>query len=335
MRRTAEEKRRLKQKALALLLALAAVGGLSAILLVTVDRRDIFSLEQFLHPDLYNTVEIGGVRCRRRTRIKSYLFMGIDARGKVGEYIEEDNTTGRSDVLELIVIDQNADTYTVLPIDRNTAVMMNTLAEDGSVTGEAEAQISFAHTMGDGRESSCENVVDAVSRLLYDQPIDGYLALNMDSIGVINHQLGGVTVTIEDDFSGVDPTMKIGDTIRLTDEQAQYFVRGRMEVADGTNENRMARQEQFLASAQPILQEKIMSDEVFFRELYDALSDYMVTSLSGKDISKLGKALRSNEYLDPPKIDGGRTIDEFGFVRLDLDADSLADAVLQLFYEKV
>ncbi len=332
--RTEEEIRGLKRKALVLPLVLAVFGILTAVMFTAIDNRDIFSLDQFLNRDLYNVVEIGGVRCRRRTRIKSYLFMGVDARGKVGEHVEEDRG-GQCDVLELIVIDQNADTYTVFPINRDTVATVKSLREDGSLIAESDVQIAFAHAMGDGREISCENAVDAVSHLLYDQPIDGYLALNMDSIGVINHQLGGVTVTIEDDFSQVDPNMKIGDTIKLTDEQAQYFVRGRMEVADGTNENRMSRQEQFLTAAQPILQERIMSDENFFRELYDALGDYMVTSLSGKDISKLAKALRSNEYFDPPKTEGEITLDEYGFRRLYINEDSLAEAVFQLFYEKV
>lgn len=334
MKRTEEEKRRLKRKALVLPAVLAAVGILFAILFVAVDNKDIFSLEQFLHPDLYNTVEIGGVRCRRKTRIKSYLFMGVDARGKVGEHYNEDGP-GRCDVLQLIIVDQNADTYTVLPISRDTVTMVKSLTEDGEYVTETYMQIALAHETGNGRHNSCQNTVDAVSHLLLDQPIDGYLALNMDCIGVINHELGGVTVTIEDDFSDSDPDLKIGETVKLTDEQAVHYVHDRKNVGDGTNEGRMRRQEQFLDAAQPILYDKIMSDETFFRSLYDALKDYMVTSLTGKDISKLAKAFRSNEYFEPPVLEGERTMDEFDFWRLTLDEDSLTNAVLDLFYEKV
>lgn len=334
-KRTEEDIKRLKRKALVLPAVLAVVIILAVVMFIAVDNRDIFSLDQFLHSDLYNTVEINGVRCRRRTRIKSYLFMGIDARGKVGEHVEEDGP-GRSDVLELVIVDQNADTYTVLPISRDTVAEIESLSViDGESLGTSYAQLALAHESGDGREISCKLVADAVSRLLYDQPIDGYLSLNMDCIGVINHQLGGVTVTIEDDFSKVDPTMKIGDTIKLTDEQAQYYVRGRMAVGDGSNEGRMRRQEQFLANAQPLLTEKIMGDEKFFRGMYDALGDYMVTTLSGKDISKLAKAFRSNEFLEPPQLDGEISINELGYKELHLDEESLADAVLELFYEKV
>lgn len=332
-KRTEEDMKRLKKKAMIFPLALAAVGILLAVIYVA-DKRDIFSLDQFLHRDLYNVVEIGGVRCRRRTRIKSYLFMGVDTKGKVGENASAG--AGQCDVLQLVVIDQNADTYTVLPINRNTVTAVDSLSEiDGSVLGTSDLQIALAHAQGDGRRTSCENVVKALSGLLYDQPIDGYLSLNMDCIGTINHELGGVTVTIEDDFSNTDPSLKIGDTVKLTDEQAMHFVHDRMYVGDGTNEGRMRRQEQFLDAAQPILSEKIMNDEKFFRGLYDALQDYMVTSLTGKDISKMAKAFRSNEFFEPPLIEGENSTDKFGSARLIPDEESVAAVVRQLFYEEV
>lgn len=333
-KRTEADIRRLKRKGMTLAVVLAVFGILAAVVYVA-DKRDIFSLDQFLHRDLYNVVEINGVRCRRRTRIKSYLFMGVDARGKVGEYFEEDGNAGMCDVLQLVIVDQNANTYTVLPIDRNTVTEVKSLDVDGTYLATTEIQITYAHGRGDGREISCENTVDAVSHLLYDQPIDGYLSLNMDCIGTINHELGGVTVTIEDDFSDSDPSLKIGETVKLTDEQAVHYIHDRRNVGDGSNEGRMRRQDQYLAAAQPIFQQKLMEDETFFRGLYDALGDYMVTSLSGKDISKLAKAFRSNEFFEPPKIEGESSHDEFGFVELYPDEESLGEAVLELFYEKV
>ncbi len=334
-RRTEEDIKRLKKKALIFPAVLAVLGILLAVMFVVVDNTDYFSLDQFLHRDLYNVVELNGVRCRRRTRMKSYLFMGVDARGKVDDEREEYKGEGQCDVLLLVVVDQNANTYTVFPIDRNTVTTVRALEEDGSFVGQLEEQIALAHSTGDGKEISCENAVYSVSHLLYDQPIDGYLALNMDCIGIINHELGGVTVTIEDDFSEADPSLKLGETVKLTDEQAVHYIHDRMNVGDGTNEGRMRRQDQYLANAQPIFMDKLMKDETFFRSLYDSLGDYMVTSLSGKDISKLAKAFRSNEYLEPPKITGETSVDRFDTIMLTPDEESVAAAVLELFYEEV
>jgi anionic cell wall polymer biosynthesis LytR-Cps2A-Psr (LCP) family protein len=146
--------------------------------------------------------------------------------------------------------------------------------------------------------------------------------------------VGGVTVTIEDDFSAEDETLKMGETITLNDEQAVHFVRGRMSVGDGTNENRMHRQKVYLEALQPLLMEKAESEK-FVLNLYDALQDYMVTTLTGKDCSKMAKAVLKNESLGTLQIEGENSIDEYGFVQFIPDQDSLADVVIQLFYERL
>ena len=50
-------------------------------------------------------------------------------------------------------------------------------------------------------ETRAENTVDAVSTLLGGHKIDGFAMVNMSAIEVVNDMVGGVTVTIEDDFS--------------------------------------------------------------------------------------------------------------------------------------
>ncbi len=335
MARTPEEKKRLKRKALVLPVVMVLMGALAAFVYVWVDHRDTLRLEEFLNPKLYNTVEINGVACRRRTRIKTYLFVGVDASGKVGEENTRDPGKGQCDFLHLLIVDQNADTYTMFPISRDTMMQVRSLGTDGSDLGETYLQVSYAHSSGDGREVSCENVVHAISQYLYGQPIDGYLALHMDGIETVNHQLGGVTVTIEDDFSNFDPTMRIGETIKLTDQQAAYFVRYRRYVGDGSNERRMARQDQYLANAQSVFMDKLYADEKFIQEFFGALEDYMVTDLTGKDMSKIGKALRSNDYVEPPEITGTFGEDEFGANEFYTDPVSVGDAVRELFYEEV
>ena len=196
-------------------------------------------------------------------------------------------------------------------------------------------QIALAHANGDGLEISCENTVDAVSNLFYGVQIDGYMALNMDAIATINHLAGGVTVTIEDDFSESDPSLQIGDTVTLTDEQAVHYVHDRMNVGDGTNECRMRRQDAYMAGLQEIFMQKASENDSFVMDAYSALGEYMVTDLSKKDCSKIAKAILKNESLGKFTIDGTTSLDYLGFDEFYPDQDSLADVVLQLFYEKL
>ena len=48
----------------------------------------------------------------------------------------------------------------------------------------------------------------------HDLAIDHYLAMNMDAVVEFNDAIGGVTVTVTDDFSKVDPTIPVG-AVRL------------------------------------------------------------------------------------------------------------------------
>lgn len=67
-----------------------------------------------------------------------------------------------------------------------------------------QLQLSLAHSMGLDQNMRAENTVDAVSTLRKGQKIDGYAMINMSAIQVVNDMVGGVTVTIEGDFSERD-----------------------------------------------------------------------------------------------------------------------------------
>lgn len=108
---------------------------------------------------------------------------------------------------------------------------------------------SVWHTAyGDGREQSCKNNVRAVSMMLDDQPINGYLSLNMGGVGILVDLMEGITVKVTSDFSAVDPALTEGKTITMNGEQALEFVRTRKDVDDQTNLARMGRQRQFLSA---------------------------------------------------------------------------------------
>ena len=56
--------------------------------------------------------------------------------------------------------------------------------------------LGLAYAYGNGKDTSCQYMVDAVSRLFYGIPVNGYAAFNMETIAALNDAVGGVTVTI-------------------------------------------------------------------------------------------------------------------------------------------
>ena len=94
---------------------------------------------------------------------------------------------------------------------------------------------------------------------------------------MLNDLAGGVTVTLEDDFSAADPAMTKGATLTLQGDQAEIFVRRRRDIGEGTNEARMVRQEEYLAQLSAQLESRVQQDQQFTAQVYDALQPYLVT----------------------------------------------------------
>ena len=84
------------------------------------------------------------------------------------------------------------------------------LGVTGEPAGTFTGQLALAHTYGSGEEDSCENTVLAVSNLLYGMEIDHYVSLTMDGVALLNDLVGGVTVEVLDDFSGIDDSPGAG-----------------------------------------------------------------------------------------------------------------------------
>ena len=277
-------------------------------------------------------IEVDGVTYRLRRDVTAILFMGIDRIGDVA--VNGYRSGGQADFLELVVVDDANKTVTRLQIDRDTMTPVTVLDVLGNRACVRMLQIGMSHGFGDGGAQSCELAVEAVSSLLMGVPVAGYVAMNMDGISVLNDAVGGVTVTLEDDFSARDASMAPGMTLTLRGKQAELFVRGRMSIGVGTNEARMARQQVYLTELAGLLRERIHTDKAFVGQLYDVLQPYMVTSLSRGLM--INRAWDARDYTSTVvTLEGRHAVDSDGFMQFLADEQTLRKTVLELFYQKV
>ena len=279
------------------------------------------------------TIEVDGVAYRRKANLTAILLMGIDRES--GTAAGNGRNGGQADFLRLVVIDSDAGTVSQIGIDRDTMTPVTILGVLGNRSGVRTTQICLAHSFGDGGEQSCELTVEAVSNLLMDVQIDHYVAMNLDGISVLNDWAGGITVTLEDDFSALDPAMTAGKTLTLTGEQAEIYVRSRMSVGVGTNEARMKRQENYISQLTERLNDKFSEGEEEIGALYDALEPYLTTDMSrGRIINMLWDA---REYTRTALLEpeGNHEIGSDGFMEFHADDDALKAMVLGLFYTEV
>ena len=231
---------------------------------------------------------------------ENYLIMGTDERDKD----VEQSGNGMADYLLLLSIDRSADTYSLLEIDRDTIGTVNLIGDNGKGEATAIQQICMAHGYGSTADMGCSNMVRAVSKILGDLPIMGYYSVGMTDIPKLNHAIGGVTVTLTEDFTKQDPAMKKGATLKLSDDQAAIYLRSRMGVGEGTNEERMARQHTYLENFLNQSVDKIKARPKYFEELLDETNEFAVSNLTNSQLSRIAKALTENERKGIFKFDG-------------------------------
>ena len=281
-------------------------------------------------PVYLEEVTVAGRTYRQKKNVESYLFLGIDVMGKaVGT--ESYIAGGQADAQMLLVLDNEAETWQLLQINRDSMVEVPVLSMMGTVPYTIRQQIALAHAYGNGREQSCENNLRAVSMLLGDQPIDGYFSLTMGGVGVLVDLVGGVPITVTSDLSAADPTLVEGQTVTLNGEQALAYVHTRQNVDDQTNLARMDRQRQFLRA----FEEQVRRlDPSFVVTAYQAASDYIITDLSSGQVVNIAARLQQYTQLPVLTIDGENTVED-GYWAYYLDEDSLQQTILQLFYQEI
>ena len=144
----------------------------------------------------------------------------------------------------------------------------------------------------------------AVSDLFGYLPIDGYFVLNMKDISTVNHAIGGVVIDFDQDLTAIDPAFKEGESVLLSDKQAEEFVRARMSVGDGTNVERMARQRQYMEAVYSLLVGQLRENPAYLDDLYEELHKNIESDQSAKTVSTIANKISQYESLGILRIEG-------------------------------
>lgn len=264
--------------------------------------------------------------------LQTILIMGLDKFERTETRLGYLNDM-QSDFMAVIIADSETHTMQLLHLNRDTMTKIKRLGVFGDAAGSFEGQLALAHTFGSGGSDSCINALDAVSKLL-GVPIDHYMTFTMDSVPILNDMVGGVTVTIHDDFSAVDESLQQGQTITLHGEQALTYVRNRKDVGDQSNLQRMERQRQYLTQLYVQLMEKIASDEHFASKLILNLGDSFQTDFSLNALMELSEQLSQYPMTSIITIPG-RSVKGAEYMEFYVDQDALHRIVDELFYDVI
>lgn len=274
------------------------------------------------------TITRDGVKYFPRQDITTILLMGINQPGPA--HAEEPNHGNAADMVALVVIDEKAEGWSILNLNRDTMLDMPELNLDGKEIGTMYAQLSYAHTYGTGMEDSCVNTKKAVSNFLGGVNIDYYIAMNVDAIAMLNDAVGGVTVNVTDDFSKVDSSLPMG-TVTLRGKQARSFVQARWDVGDTLNLSRIERQKQYMSNFTESFKKTMESSDMgFVLNTYNQVAPYLVSDLPVSTLTGMVERYIDYPLADVLSLEGENRLAEI--YEFYADEEKLEDLRLKLFY---
>ncbi len=282
-----------------------------------------------------NYIYYKGNKYKYNENITSILCMGID-KDTLNDVGGDIGTGGDADSIFVITLDLSNGKTKLLNISRDTMTDIAIYSPSGSYVGDKKAQLALAYAYGDGRDTSCHNVLVSVRELLYNVPINSYLSLNTEGIGAINDAIGGVTVVSPETIG----KFKKGETYTLMGSMAQLFVISRSHATPKGNSLRMERQRAYLESFGSTLKTKTKSDLMTPIRIFNEASPYICTNIDANKVSFLAyNALRGNyKGFDivniPGKVKAGKKyaefyIDEKKCLELFLDVDYKNEGKIQ------
>ena len=266
-----------------------------------------------------------------RQNLETVLFLGLDEfsdSGTEGSY----NNSRQADFILLLLLDHERRTVSAMHLNRDTMTDIQILGVTGEPAGAFVGQLALAHTYGDGGRNSCLNTAVAVSNLLYGVEIDHYVSLTMDAVPILNDMVGGVPVTVLDDFTAIDPELAPGDTVLLRGEQALAYVRTRRELEDSSNLHRMERQRQYMSSFLEQFQSAIREDQEFLVDAVLSIEDCMVSDCTVEQLSGLAENIQEYQF-NGVRTSEGEAVQGEEYMEFHVDEEALQALVTELFYQ--
>ena len=268
--------------------------------------------------DFSGTVELDGVRYRLNTSLQAILFLGVDDGGGFVPGVAPGEGR-RADTIFLFLLDDQSKTNRLLAISRDTIADVDVYQANGDYAYTAPTHINMQYYYGDSPSRSCFLMKRSISRLLY--------GMNAQGIVTIVDELGGLTVTMPEDYTDIDPRYQAGAELTLTGAETEHLLRYRDLSSHGSNEDRVERQVRLIKSLVERLQAGMSAERL--KQLLASAGDEVCSDLDAETLKKLVSYRLDPQTLTlPGEVVAGADHDEFH-----LDEPALRRLLIELFYQ--
>ena len=273
-------------------------------------------------------ITYNGKKYKYNTDIKTILFLGVDRSEKV-EVDSQPGEGGQADTILLLLLDQTEKKMKVMEVSRDTMIDIAIYDASGSFLAKEKAQIALQYAYGNSTRKSSQLMKNTVSNLLYGVPVNDVITLDIEGVAKVVDAIGGVSVTIPEDYSMIDPLFVAGAQIHMNGTQAERYIRYRDTIVTGSNDDRMKRQNQFLMA---LIEQLKDADKT---KLYDAVmgsaKEYIYTDVNAEELKGLSDYTCEEQMNTVPgEMEAGEEHDEFY-----PNESELYEIVLKLFYKSI
>lgn len=333
-------------------LSIPAKIGISAICIVlavviafigTLAYLDLSGKNEFKNidkqTDYQEVIEYNGSKYVYNQDVVAIAFLGVDKR-ELGLNDNAVGTGGQADADIVLTINTKTGKAKAIAVPRDTMVDIDLYSESGIFLRSENMQLCLSYAYGDGKAKSAENTTTSISRILYDVPISKYFALDLNGIKPINDAMGGVTVESLYDFPNLG--IKKGDSVKLTGDLTETYVRQRDMDTVNASLNRTSRQVQYIKAFAAQVIPAVTQDFSVVSRLYETASKYSTTNLSLSNVTYLASLMLSKGItnFDTVTIEGEmkasdrKDYADFVYAEFYPDEDKLMQLVLDTFYTK-
>ncbi len=222
-----------------------------------------------------------------RKKMHNYDKIEINAPAKdeSGRAIDTIDATGRVIKYNGVsyAFNENVVSITFIGTDEGTD---RNEGNEGKFIDTEKLQMTYAYSFKGTNVTGGQNTLTTISRLFYGLPINDYFAINLNALKTLNDSIGGVTLTSSMTFESPEDgrTILEGETVTLHGAEAEKYVRSRDTKELESNNDRMARQQEYIRAFIASIFPAAKKDISVVSNLYGAIKENSDSTL---DITKL------------------------------------------------
>lgn len=276
------------------------------------------------------TVEYNGKLYGLNENMASIAIIGYDRRS---EQVVPGKNVGQADAVMVLAANLDTGQVTAIGIPRDSMVEVGEFM-GSEFTGMSTMQLCLSFAYGDGGETSSQYTTAAISRVLYNMPVNNYISLDMDSVGELANAVGGVPLTPLQTIPGTN--IAEGQSTVLFGSNALKYIQWRDTSVLNSSLDRQARQSQFVQAFCKQALGQAQGNVGTLVSLFNVARANGVTNLGVDDFTYLASTVLNTGItgVDVTTLQGemqqGKKFAEFY-----LDKTNVYETVLKVYYHEI